>query len=82
MFAQSCKCIQHFTEHLGKPDPQKPREQVQVEVLMAGGAKFREEACRHFTVLQPIDFTPFLTVSAACVAQTIHSTVDNVSSVC
>lgn len=58
------------------------RKKVQVEVLIAGGAKFKEAACRHFTLLQPVDFIPFWTVSAACVAQTIHSTVDNVFSVC
>lgn len=58
-----------------------PHKQVQIEASISGGAKFWEEACGHFRLLQPLDFIPFLTVSAACVAQTLHSTVDNMSSV-
>lgn len=60
-----------------------PHKQVQIEALISGGAKFREEARRHFTLLQPLDFIPCLPVSAVCVAQTLHSTgvLDKVSSV-
>lgn len=73
-----------FYRRLREARPQAPHKQIQIEALISGGTKFREEARRHFTLLQPLDFISFLTVSAACVAQTFHSTcvLDNkVSSV-
>lgn len=73
-----------FYRRLREARSQTPHKQVQIVALISRGTKFREEACRHFTLLQPLDFIPFLTVSVACVAQTFHSTgvLDNkVSSV-